>query len=132
MKTITAAAALLSLGIFPLMAHSAAPQENPSGPYVGAGWGQLNLDIESFDDVGYAISDIAESNDNAWKIFAGWRFNPYIAVEVAYIDFGTPGGRFDGSGSSGNYQLDLSGFAPYVVASLPFGPFEVFAKVGTY
>jgi OOP family OmpA-OmpF porin len=132
MKTFTAAAALLSLGIFPALAQSAPMPDNPSGPYVGAGWGQFNLDIHTIEDVTDATSDIVGSDDNAWKVFTGWRFNPYFAVEVAYIDFGATSGRFDGSGSSGNYELDLSGFAPYVVASVPLGPVELFAKVGTY
>src|SRR5882757_6602686 len=127
------AAVLLSLSAFaPLLAYSA-PEDNPSGPYVGAGWGRFNLDIRNLSDVGTATSDIAKSDDNAWKIFAGWRFIPYLALEAAYINFGKTGDRFQAttaSGSNGNYRVDLSGFAPYIIGTLPLGPVELFAKAG--
>jgi opacity protein-like surface antigen len=55
-----------------------------------------------------------------------------VAVEAAYIDFGAASGRFTGTGSNGNYQVTMSGFAPYVVGILPLGPVELSAKVGSY
>ena len=58
--------------------------------------------------------------------------NPYLAFEAAYIDLGRNSGRFRGTGSDGNYEVDISGFAPSVVGSLPLGPVELFAKVGSY
>jgi len=122
------AALLASLCVSTAVAQS----DNSSGPYVGAGWGQFNLDINNLDDAGTAASNIAHSNDNAWKLFAGYRFNPYVALEAAYIDFGQPSDRFSTSGSNGNYQADISGFAPAVVGSLPIGPVELFAKIGYY
>lgn len=124
--------ALLSAGIFPAMAHSAPTQKNPDGPYVGVGWGQFDLDIQNLSDVGTATSDIVKSDSDAWKAFAGWRLNPYLAFEAAYIDFGRVGDRFTASGSDGNYDVDISGFAPYIVGTLPLGPVEVFAKAGSY
>ena len=50
-------------------------------------------------------------------------------------DFGGPSDTFqnsDASGSSGDYEVSLSGFAPYVIGTLPLGPVELFAKVGYY
>jgi opacity protein-like surface antigen len=132
MKKSTVTVALLALGIFPVISHSATPQNNPSGPYVGLGWGQFNLDIENLKDVGYATSDIVEADDNAWKVFAGWRLNSYLSFEAAYIDFGAANGRFNGTGSNGNYEVDISGFSPSVIGTLPLGNFELFAKLGTY
>lgn len=132
MKILNAAATLIALGIFPAISQAAKTQDNPSGPYVGVGWGQFNLDIDNLSDVGTTAGDIIEADDNAWKIFAGWRLNPYLAFEAAYIDFGKANGRFSGTGSNGNYEVDLSGFAPYIVGSLPLGPVELFAKAGSY
>jgi outer membrane immunogenic protein len=132
MKKLTAAAALLTLSAGPAFAQMDAQQNNPSGPYVGVGWGQLNLDIGNLDDVGTAASDIVEADENAWKIFAGYRLNPYIAFEAAYIDLGKSNGRFATGGQDGNYDLDISGFAPYVIGTLPLGAFEIFGKVGYY
>lgn len=111
---------------------SAMAQDNPSGPYVGAGWGQFNLGIDSLSEAGSAINDIAEADDNAWKIFAGYRVNPYLAFEGAYIDFGGPSDRFDATGSDGNYRVDISGFAPYVIGTIPLGAVELFGKAGYY
>ena len=106
--------------------------DNPSGPYVGGGFGQFNLHIQNLDDVGQGISTIAHSDSNAWKIFAGWRFMPYLAVEGAYIDLGKPGSGYTSSGSDGRYKVHIDGFAPAVVGTLPLGPVELFAKAGYY
>lgn len=135
MRKFSLAAALLSAGLLvPLFAYSAS-NNNPSGAYVGAGWGQFNLDIRNLSDVGTATSDITKSDDNAWKIFAGYRFIPYFALEGAYINFGKAGDRFQATtanGSNGNYRVDLSGFAPYAIGTIPLGPVELFGKVGEY
>lgn len=109
-----------------------AQTDNPDGPYVGAGWGQFNLDIRNLSDAGTAASNIVDSNDNAWKLFAGYRFNPYLALEAAYIDLGRPSDRFSATGSNGNYRVDISGFSPAVIGTLPLGPVELFAKIGVY
>ncbi len=37
---------------------------------------------------------------------------------------------FTAEGSGGNYRVHLSGFAPFVVGTLPAGPVELFAKAG--
>jgi len=106
-------------------------QDNPSGFYVGAGVGQFNVQIDDINQTDNAIQRL-DDDDRAWKAFAGWRFGRYVAVEAAYIDFGTPNSRSEASGSSGDYRVKLSGFAPYVIGTLPLGPIELFAKAGYY
>jgi len=127
MKYVLAAATLLALAC----GASAARAENERGFYAGAGVGQFNVKINDIDDADEAIERL-DDDDAAWKIFAGYRFNPYIAVEAAYIDFGRPKSRFRASGSSGDFKVSLDGFAPYLIGSLPLGPVELFAKVGYY
>lgn len=129
MKKVFAVAAVLAMAA---TANAADVTDNPEGAYVGLGYGQFNLEIDRLDDVGAAVNTITDSDDNIWKVFGGYRFNPYIAAEVAYLDFGQPGDRFEGTGTRGNYRLDVSGFAPYLIASAPLGPVEVFGKVGYY
>ena len=85
-------------------------------------------DLEGVDDV---LEDL-DTDDSAYKVGFGWRFNPYIALEADYVDLGNPNGNFDATGSSGDYELELSGFAGYVIGSLPLGIFELSAKVGYY
>lgn len=128
-----AASLVLASSVWAGSASAAADSElsGPlSGPYVGAGWGRFNLKIDSFNDVASGISDITHSHDNAFKIDAGYRFNPYFALEADYIDFGNPGSSFTGTGSDGNYKLQVSGFAPFAVGTIPLGPFEIFGKAG--
>lgn len=127
---ITALAATGMAGL--LSTPAAEAQENTGGPYLGVGWGQFNVDVDNLSDAGTVAGNIIDSDDNAWKAFAGWRFNPYLSLELAYVDLGSPSDRFDGSGSSGNYRLDISGFTPYVIGTLPLGPVELFGKVGYY
>jgi opacity protein-like surface antigen len=116
-----------ALGAFTGVAHA----DNEKGFYVGAGVGQFNVDINDISDVDNAVEKLDDS-DTSWKAFAGWRFNPYISLEADYIDFGKPGDNFNATGTSGNYELAVSGFAPYLIGTLPLGPVELFGKVGYY
>lgn len=134
MKKLSIAAAL-TVGALTMMSTAGAADpwgenDNPSGPYVGASVGRFNLHVRHLDAGNTSVTSITASDDNSWKVFGGYRFNPYIAIEGDYIDFGSPNDRFTATGSNGNYRIDLSGFAPYVVGSVPLGPVELFAKVG--
>ena len=130
MKLGLAAATLLALAAAGNMAQAQAA-DNDSGFYVGGGVGQFNVKIDDVDDTNNALERL-DDDDTAWKAFVGWRFNPYIGLELSYIDFGNPNGHASASGSSGDYSADLSGFAPYIIGSFPLGPVELFGKVGYY
>lgn len=106
--------------------------ENSTGWYVGGGFGQFNLDINSLDDFGSGVQSAVDDNDNSWKLFLGWRILPFLAVEAAYVNLGKPSDRIYASGSDGRYTVKADGFAPSVLGILPLGPFEVFGKVGYY
>src|SRR5262249_20095347 len=73
-----------------------------------------------------------DDDDAAWKLFVGYRFNPYISTELAYVDFGRQQDRFDASGSSGDFQVKASGFAPSVLFSAPLRPVGLFAQARFY
>jgi opacity protein-like surface antigen len=133
MNKALVAATLLGCGaLASLPAAVAADVDNPDGFYVGGGFGQFNLDIDNFDQAEDAAENIADSDDNSWKVFAGYRINPYFALEAAYIDLGAPGDQFETSGTRGNYRAEIAGFSPAVIGSLPLGPVELFGKVGYY
>jgi OOP family OmpA-OmpF porin len=125
-------AVIAAIATAPVAAQSAPEPANPSGPYVGGGWGRFNLHVHNLSDVGTAVDTISDSNDNAWKVFVGYRLNPYWSVEGAYINFGQPGDRFVASGTDGSYRVKMSGFAPSVIGTIPLGPVELFGKVGYY
>jgi opacity protein-like surface antigen len=103
--------------------------ENDEGFYIGGGVGQFNVQIDDIDQTDEAIESL-DDDDTAWKAFVGWRMNPYFALELAYIDFGGPSDRIDSAGSSGDFRVELSGFAPYVIGTIPLGPVELFGKIG--
>jgi len=122
-------ALLLALGV----AHSAAAADeaNTSGFYIGAGIGQATVKIDNLEGVGDVLEDL-DSDATAWKLVIGWRFNPFIALETDYIDLGAPDGNFDATGSSGQYKVELAGFAANVTGTIPIGIFELSGKVGYY
>jgi len=86
-----------------------------SGFYLGAGVGEFNVEVSTFDE-----------NDNAYKIFGGYNFG-YIpmldlAIEASYVDFGNPG--------SGPVDIDLSGLNVFGLVGFKLGPVGLFAKAG--
>ena len=129
MRLSLPALALSALALGGVSAPALADQ-SLAGPYVGIGWGHFDLKMQNLDDVGTAVNSIAHSGDDSWKVFAGYRASPYLSFEADYVNFGRPSDSFTGTGSDGNYRLRLGGFAPYVVGTLPAGPFELFAKAG--
>jgi OOP family OmpA-OmpF porin len=104
-----------------------------SGFYAGGGVGQTNLTLDSF-DFGESGSFKFDDGATAYKVFGGWRFNPYIAVELDYLDLGQMTDHTALKTGEGDIDVrtdvDLTAIAPYVVGSYPFGMFEVSGKLG--
>ena len=103
-----------------------AQDANDEGFYLGGGVGEFNVDIDDFDDVPETIDDYS-SDDTAWKAFAGWRKNENLAFELAYVNLGSPE---DTIAPDTTAEIETDGFAPYIVGTLPFAAFELFAKAG--
>ena len=97
---------------------------------------EVDLEVEAdlaragrTDDVVDTI-DAYKSDDTAWKAFGGWRLNPYLSFELAYVNLGSPD---DEILPDTRLTVETDGIAPYVVGTLPIGDwFEVFAKAGYY
>ena len=134
-KYAVAAFAAVGLMSLPVMAAE------DSGFYVGLGLGQSSVDtdsIEIIDDVAYKFDD----GSTAWKIFGGWRLNKYISFELDYFDTGTlddevtydldlyPTPVAVGTELYAKTEINISGWAPYVVGTWPIGMFELSAKLG--
>jgi OOP family OmpA-OmpF porin len=131
-KVINVAGVLLVLMAGPALAQRDDDRndlDNPQGAYIGAGVGDFSAAVDEIDaiddvdDVGIDFSD----GDNAMKLFGGYRFNRFWAVQADYVDFGESSGAVSPSvrGTS-----DVQGIAPSVVATLPIGPVELFGRVG--
>lgn len=131
MKLATTLTLLGSIAAAPALCLADAT-DNPSGIYLGAAYGRFNLGIHHLDDVPGAAQSVGHTHSDAWKAYMGYRFTPYVGIEAAYIDFGNNGDRFSATGSNGNYNLHLKGFAPSLILTAPVGPVELFAKAGEY
>ena len=135
-KYAVAAFAAVGLMSLPVMAAE------DSGFYVGAGLGLSNVDTDSIEIIegeSYKFDD----GSTAWKIFGGWRMNKYISFELAYFDTGTlddevtyPIDVFPtptatpGTELFAKTELNLSGWAPYIIGTYPIGIFELSGKLG--
>jgi OOP family OmpA-OmpF porin len=119
---------VLALTALSVAGAAQAQDAEDTGFYLGGGVGQYNIEVDDFDDVTTAVEDY-DSDDTAWKAFGGWRANRYFGLELAYINLGSPD---DEIAPDVFAEVETDGFAPYVVGTLPFGPFEVFAKAGYF
>jgi OOP family OmpA-OmpF porin len=128
MKSGFAAAVLLALCAGSAYAQS---PENDEGLYLGLGYGAFDVQIDDIEDTDNAVERI-DDDDNAWKAFVGWRLNPFFAFELNYVDFGNPGDELESSGTSGDYEIEMSGFQPAIYGTFPIGPIELFGKLGYY
>ena len=119
-------AALIFMAL--LWAFDSNAADNDTGFYAGAGVGQFDVEIDNVDDV-VDTADDYDSDDTAWKAFAGWRANQWLALELAYVNLGSPD---DEILPDTFLTVETDGIAPYVVGTFPLGIFEAFAKAGYY
>lgn len=122
MRRLLLTAVLLFVAL-PVLAQD---EDNTDGFYLGAGLGDFSTDIDELDDVDDADLDF-DSDENARKAFAGWRFNRFIAVQLDFIDFER---SVDARDALNVVSTQSDGIAPSVVGTLPLGPIELFARAG--
>lgn len=98
-----------------------------SGFYIGAGAGQAKTKVDDVLDSGIRFDE----SDFSFKVFGGYRFFPWLAVEAAYLDGGSPEIRATSSEFSARLGIDVQGLVAAAVFSLPLGErFELFIKPG--
>ncbi len=115
-------ASCIAAGVLAAIGMRAAHADENSGLYLGVGLGDFSNEIESVDDVDIDF----DSDDDASRIFAGWRFNRFFAVQLDYLDLGESNEAINLL----NVQADTTAITPSFVATLPLGPIELFAKAG--
>ena len=103
-----------------------------NGFFLGGSIGGSSVEVRDFDD---EFGDVRFSGDGtAYKLFAGFRFLNFLAVEAGYVNFGGPNDVSDVVGSSGENPISvgigLTGWDAFAVGLLPIGPVDLFAKVG--
>ncbi len=135
-RAMTVAAVLLAMAAGPALAQRDNDRRdddragrNLDGFYLGGGVGDFSSavdeinNLDDVDDVGIDFSD----GDNATKVFAGWNFNRFFAVQGDFVDFGEASGFVS---TSARGTSDVQGLAPSIVGTLPIGPIELFGRVG--
>jgi OOP family OmpA-OmpF porin len=100
-----------------------------NGFYIGGSVGGSTLEVRDIDD---ELGDVRfNDGDTGYKLFAGFRFLNFLAVEGGYVNLGKPNdvvGETDGDWI--DVQIGLTGWDAFAVGLLPVGPVDLFAKVG--
>jgi outer membrane immunogenic protein len=115
--------------LVPLVAT--APALADSGFYVGGSVGSAETELE-FADVNAGSFDFSE-DDTAWKILGGFNFDILVvdlAVEAAYVDFGSPSADLNSQVGSARLGVDLDGLSGFGLVGFELGPIGVFGKAG--
>ena len=110
------------------LAVPAFAQDGNTGLYFGVGHGDFSTGVDDIGDVEVANLDF-DSAESASKVFAGWRFNRLVAVQIDRVDFER---SVEARDARNVLSTQTQGFAPSVVGTLPLGPLEVFARAGVF
>ncbi len=111
----------LSITLTALLALPAAAADN--GFYLGASVGESGIRIDQdFEDIEFS------GGDTSFKVFAGFRFLTFLAVEGSYVDLGAPSEFVEAI--DGTIETDLTGYDGFVVGYLPLGIADIFIKAG--
>lgn len=129
MKRLIITSALTALFAGPTFAQGLSGVPD-AGPYLGASIGHSKLDNETLDwldDIGASTDD----TDVSYKLFAGYQFSPYFAVEAGYVDFGSFTAKGANGADNANLKLGVEGFTAALVGKLPIqSGFSVYGKLG--
>ena len=100
-----------------------------TGFYVGGGAAFTN--VLATDGDGTTSWERGDT-DYGWIVNAGYRFNPFIALELGYLDGGKP--EFNDRGFNGDRaesEIDLTAIQFSGIGTLPFGErWELYLKLG--
>jgi len=102
----------------------AAEDDHDSGFYLGAALGDFSANYHRGNDV--RDTHLSFNRNDASRILAGWRFTPYVAVQLDYSDFG----RSTAAASELGLTTTSDAWTPSVIGILPLGPVELFGKIG--
>lgn len=121
----TLLAVLLAVSLW-TTAPALAQGDNAEGFYLGAGLGDFSTDIDELDDVDDVDLEF-DSDESARKLFGGWRFNRFFAVQLDVVDYER---SVDARNALDVVATQSEGIAPSMVGTLPLGPVELFARAG--
>jgi opacity protein-like surface antigen len=104
-----------------------------SGFYLGGSIGRADMDDFCSANLFRSLQPCS-GEDSAWRAFAGWQLNRYLAVEIGYADLGTVSAVFNSviPGFS-DVKVETVAWDVVAVGSLDVvGGLSVFGKLGMY
>jgi len=113
--------------------------DSVAGFYAGLGGGYSNVyswDSDYDDDDDFNDTTDSGDGDFGYSLITGYRFNPYIAIEAAYVDSGTSDwdnepSFIDGELYEVDADVDITSYQLSIVGILPFlNVWEVYARGG--
>lgn len=113
-------------------------QAEGQGGYIGVGFGESTVDlgVSDFND-GSITSGSVDDTDTGWKLFGGYAFNKYVAVEGGFANLGKA--NFSGTSNGlgflyfpGPVSVDFEVESLFVdlVGTIPFEKWALFGKIG--
>lgn len=112
-----------------------------SGVYLGVTAGQSHFDVGDVSSgiTGLPASFTKDESDTALSFSLGYRFNPFIAIEGAYADYGkatiSSTNSFDYGGITFNTldsRIAVNGGFAAVIGAIPAGDWEFSLKLGAF
>jgi OOP family OmpA-OmpF porin len=134
-----------ALGLALVATASVGAQASETGWYAGAGVGQMRARANSADiekdlgSLGYTAQATMDDKDTGGKLFAGYRFTPFVALEASYVNLGKTTSTINTvavdqqqlvDDVSRIHPISVKGLSLAGVALYPMGPFTVFGKLG--
>src|SRR5262245_38127967 len=87
------------------------------GFYAGLGIGSASVELDNGGDPDFP--DSLDDSDTSFKVLAGYGFNKYFAMELAYFDGGTAEVTFPFFLGTLSEEVEVSGISASVVGTLP-------------
>lgn len=135
--------AVLAACVLPALASAG----EGSGWYAGGQWGTARSSASEgdmnrkLDELGYDVTvDFEHTSRSAWKLFGGYRFSPYVGLQLGYTNLGEVDSRLSGNIIDVNQLLadvtlthphSADGIEGALTGRFPFGPrFAAIGRVG--
>jgi OOP family OmpA-OmpF porin len=114
----------------------------------GVGWGMADFDSSDFSPsaaaaairtipgmpAGGGLTGNSDDSSVAWKLFGGYQFLPWLAVEASYANLGEFTYDYFGTGTwalgGANVKYKVSSWNLAAVGILPLGQFGLYGKLG--
>lgn len=113
-------------------AQSSQAPGQKTGYYIGASLGAANHALKGadFGSIGN-VKPSLDKSDRAVKIFGGYSFNPHLAVEMQYMDFGSATVKYALPAGAAKEEYTVHAMSVAAVGKMPVSnDLSVFAKVG--